>query len=458
MKKMMKLNISMFLILLFSVFAATDSFSHEGSFRTYFEPASNQDGYAITLAGEWTVETLMGEATRNIHFNWDLTEDNDPVSMQFIPYGKDDIVNVDVPAQIAKKSKPISINLKARLSSLAGGSIDFDGGAIMRGDNHNVTGSPAWTKLFKQNNNYIPENRAKKIMGAGFELDFGYFSHDVTFALADIKLWYDKNQRSAFGHTACQKLTSLYRELSNISSKYKARHQKMVDLCQAPERVDIKRMKKELEYLKKKKISEEFLSSAQNIEINQNLNEGVRAIEGRLADIGSSELSIAETESKYSAEKEAEQQAESQIRLIAQEGKARLSGLKDSYEAGFKPLFLLLNNTSLPPCLSAFRCRERRDVDLSGSVITYERRRKISDSYSSKTELDWGRFDICSDLNTSIDISLVFNDTIMTGKTIFKDGRESAEIDSKVLDVGDLSKEELRDAVYHAKKQCGYNR
>lgn len=458
MKKMMKLNLSIFLVLLFSVFAATDVFSHEGSFRTYFEPATNQEGYSIDLDGEWTVETLMGEATRNIRFNWGYNEDNGHVPMRFIPYGKDDIVQVDVPAQIAKKSKPISINFKARLSTLAGGSIGFDGGAIMRGDNHNVTGSPAWIKLFKQNNNFVPENRAKKIMGAGFDLDFGHYSHDVTFALADIKLWYAKSQRATFGHTACQNLTSLYQELSNISPKYKARHQKMVDLCQTPEHVDIKRMKKELEYLNKMKISEAFLSSAQTIEINQNLNERARAIEGRLIDIGDSELSIAEIESKYSAEKEAEQRAEARILQIEQEGKAKLSGLKLSYEAGFKPLYRLLKNTSLPPCLSSFRCRERRDVDLNGSVITYERRRKISDSYSSKTELDWGSFDICRDLKASIDISLVFKDTIMTGKTIFKDGRESSEIDSKVLDVGDLSKEELRDAVYQAKRQCGNNR
>ncbi|MCK5882501.1 MAG: hypothetical protein KAG61_02340 [Bacteriovoracaceae bacterium] len=446
----MKRNILTLFIFSISSLVATQAVSYEGNFTTTFEPSRNQEGYSVTFDGKWEAGTFFKEPTKNIRFNWDFISGGDTVSMQFIPYGKSEMVEVEVPRQIARRSKPIDVSLKGRLSSLIGGSLSFDGGAISKASNYNTTGSPDWNEVFKQNNRYLSAERSQEIMRSDFTLDFSYYTHEVTFDLSDIKLWYNKNQREKYEKAACYNVTDLYTQLADLSSKYKARLQKMIDLCKIPERVTLARINREIAYLQKMKFSAKNLTESQNSSLNSDLKVFIRTIQVRLKDINNTELSLSEIEKLYHVDKRSEERIILAHKQAEKKNKKKLNDLTFYSQSGFSSVLELLRNSDVVTRrINALRSnRWTRNAELNGSIVSIE------------WKLQSKREDTVTTYSASFDLCNTFYKETLLGATY----RPSLEVRPMVqFDGGpltrefiflELSAEELKEVYYEIQLQC----
>lgn len=346
-------------IALFSLITSTYGIEYSEQFRTTYEPSYNQEGYSIQINGRWELKTYLGEPLQNIIFKWDFL-DSETITMQFIPFGSIGMKEVEVPIEIAKKSRPINVKFKAKLSSIPRGYIIFDGGASGRDTNYNVTGSPDWDRLIMLDDKYIDEERAIEAVLDELNLNFSYFQHQISFTLADIKLWYDKSQREAVRTKTCTNLRQLYSELSEISGQYKARLKKVSDLCSNQGKVSIERLKKEFRRAQNTYFKAPELNGQQTVEINKQISSKLNQLEEELNSISIPNVSEEEIEKIYNSAKAAEEREIKLVKEKERENSRRkikatmknLQGLIDGHEFddGYENLSSIYKFTALTNC------------------------------------------------------------------------------------------------------------
>ena len=241
-------------LLLLSLATISLAKGQSGSGNLIYDPKKQiAEGFEIKVDYQWALSSLMDEPIKGMTLSWSYGEFNSLVPVTFKEMQNGEIVHTMAPRKVVEECYPITIELTAELKNRKGVTLSIDGGAISSsGDSYNVKGSPAWNKLFKRHNTFMPREKAKDVFyDKNLTLNFTENRSKVVFNLTPLKEWYAKSQLNKRVKTYCNELDNTYSNLKIISNKfpYAIKKAKLDTYCSLPANEVVDRLKQEINKL-----------------------------------------------------------------------------------------------------------------------------------------------------------------------------------------------------------------
>ncbi|MFT5718163.1 MAG: hypothetical protein ACI9T7_002368 [Oleiphilaceae bacterium] len=266
-------------LLLISLSTISFAKGQSGSGKLVYDPKEQlSEGFEIQVDYKWALSSMMNEPLKGMTVSWSYGDFGSLVPVSFKEMQNGEMIHTMAPRQVVEKCYPIAIELTAELKNRRGVTLSIDGGSISSsGDSYNVKGAPAWNKLFKRLNTYMPREKAKELFyDEDLVLNFTGNRSKVVFNLHPLKEWYAGSQLDKRVQTYCDELNLTYSNLKKVSSKfpYAMKKAKLDTYCSLPGYKVVSRLNSEI----KKLNDQDFIKSYfEGQEVTKAITESSRA-------------------------------------------------------------------------------------------------------------------------------------------------------------------------------------